>query len=153
MFDPFASNKTDTRNGPKKVFLTASRTASAGRHFRSADENRRVAQVVWPACEKRAVNQLANDFRRHAAVAKKLIHTRVNGHDPIEDAGLWISVKLNQDRRFGTGHSPRQASAEDDPGPEHHLANGCSTLSLLAVISAMGGSFFMARSMASLVAS
>ena len=33
VFDPLASNRTETWKGPKKVFLTASRTASAAETF------------------------------------------------------------------------------------------------------------------------
>ena len=67
-------------------------------------------QVGGTAGEDGSINQIANDLRGHAAVAKKVIHTRVHGHDPIEHAGLWISVKLNQDRRFA-GDMPEEGSS------------------------------------------
>ena len=112
-------------------------------------------QVGRPAREKGPVDQVANDFRRHAAVAEKMVDARVDGHDAVEDAGLRVGVELDQDRRLrGTGHSSETSRPRKIPSAlEHHLANGCLTVSFLAVISAIGGWFFMARSMESLVAS
>ena len=109
---PLASKRTETLNGPKNVFLTVFQHRLAGRHVRAADEDGRRGEVGRAPREQGPVNEVANVLRRHATVAEQVLDTGVDGHDGVEDAGLWIGVELDQDLRFhGSDSSSRRTGA------------------------------------------
>ena len=100
MLAPLASNRTETRNGPKNVFLTFSSTASPAATFEPPMKRAVAVRSAGPAREECPVNQVADVLRRHAAVAEQMLDTRIDGHNAVEDAGLRIGVELDQDLRF-----------------------------------------------------
>ncbi len=100
---PLASNNTDTRNGPKNVFVTFSSTASPAATFEPPMKRAVADEVGRAPREQGPVNQVANVLRRHAAVPEQMLDTRIHGHHAVEDAGLRIGVELDQDLGFHQG--------------------------------------------------
>ena len=81
--------------------------------------------------------QVANLLEPDTSVAEDFIRAGVNGHNPVKYAGLSIGIQLDQD--FALVH--------------YFSKIGCLAVSFLARISSIFGSPFMARWIASFVAS
>ena len=127
-----------------------------------------------PAREDAPVDQRHHVLGRDAAVAEQLLDAGIDGDDAVEDARLRVGVELDEDRGF-VGHGDREQECGDADARDaerrtacylrisahsRHSAswryfgqNGCLAVSFLAMISSIFGSPFMARLMASLVAS
>ena len=106
VFEPLASNRTETRNGPKKVVCrppsrTASAAATSDPPTKIADRCRSAA----PSGEEGPVDQVADRLGPDPAVAEQVVDPRVDRHHAVEDARLGVGVELDQDRGLGgVGH-------------------------------------------------
>src|SRR5262245_25512517 len=111
--------------------------ALACRHIAATNEDGRALQILRPARENRAVHQVAKLLRPDSSIAEDFIRPGVNCHHSVKNAGLRIGIQLNEDLFL-----------------VHYFSKiGCLTVSFLARISSIFGSPFIARWMASLVAS
>jgi hypothetical protein len=72
----------------------------AGSHVRAAHEDRGAVQVLRPAGEDAALDEVADLLRRDAAVGEDVFGPRVHGHDAVEDARLRVGVELEEDGRL-----------------------------------------------------
>jgi hypothetical protein len=146
--------------------------AFAGRDIAAADEQGGAFEVARMAREDGTVDQPGDLLGLDAAIAEQLVGAGVNGDHAIKDAGVRIAVELDEDsalfhdwgvpQRCSMGRMGQMGRISQHPShlshPSHqpirHFGeNGCFTLSFWDRISSMRGSPFMARAMASLVAS
>src|SRR5262249_12392641 len=140
-----------------------------GGHVAAADEDGRALQVLRAAREDGPVDQVAHLLRLDAAVAENLVGTGVDGHDTVEDAWLWVAVNLDENLAFvhdsilrgehvrPAPRAPCVQGAREEISPAalvpYFGEKGCLAVSFLLRTSSIFGSFFMARWIASLVAS
>ena len=89
------------------------------------------------------MDQVAHRRGGHSPVPEQVVDAGIDRNHAVKDAGLRVDVELNQDLRPGLGHRSV---------PIAQPAKGCLTVSFWAVTSLGVGRFFIARSIASLVA-
>ena len=69
----------------------------AQRNVAAANEQGRAFQVLRPAREDGSMYQIAHLLGLDAGVAEEVLGAGIDGHNPVEDAGLRIAVELDED--------------------------------------------------------
>ena len=87
VLEPLLSSITETRKFEKEALLDRLEHGFAGGHVAAADEDRGILLLLRPARVDRSVDEGADVFRRHAAIADDVIGAAVIADDRVEDAG------------------------------------------------------------------
>ena len=84
-------------HGTEERFLHFGEHALTHGHVGAADEDRRVVQILRPAREDRAVDEIAHRVFSDAAIRHHVVGTAIARDDAIEDAGMRRAIELNEE--------------------------------------------------------